>query len=127
MRFINGFVPSLGQVFSVIRYTPGRVGSFSSFTGLASSPGVLLVPRYTSTSLDLVVAKDPSLTAVSVSPISFTLSYLASTGFNFQIEASTNLAIWTPLGPIVIGDGLTKEPTDPILGISARFYRLRVE
>ena len=127
VRFINGFVPSPGQTFSIIRYTPNRSGSFSAITGLASSPGTLLVPRYKAGGLDLVVATNPALKVISANPTSFRLNFTTSTGFNYQVEASTNLVNWTSLSAVIPGDGLTKELTNSIAGIPARFYRLRVE
>jgi hypothetical protein len=127
VRFINGLVPSPGQTFSIVRYTPNRSGSFSAITGLASAPGALLVPRYTASGLDLVVATNPALKGVSASATSFKLNFTTSSGFNYQVQASTNLVNWTSLGAVILGDGLTKELTDSITGAPSRCYRLRVE
>ncbi len=128
VKFINGFIPSPGQVFPVIRYPSGRSGTFNSFTGLDSAPGVVLVPRYTAAGIDLLVATNPpTISVMSASPGNFKFNYQTSPGFNFQVEASTNLLNWNNLGLLVTGDGQLKEFTNAITGIPARFYRVRME
>jgi hypothetical protein len=54
INLIGGFMPSLGQSFSVLGYASNS-GAFTGCTGCGLGGGRVLVPSYTATSLELVV------------------------------------------------------------------------
>ena len=69
----------------------------------------------------------PKLQSTSLAGGTFQFQIYGDAGPDYTIHASTNLVNWTSLGTTITGDGLTKELTDPIAGIPARFYRLRLD
>ena len=124
-NFANGFVPSVGQAISLVRYTPGRTAAFTEFTGLAA-PGIQWVPRYTATSLDLVAAADPQFHLDSLTPATALGSFQSTVGFAYQVEASTNLTRWTAIGNPLPGTAQKMAISFPITDAPSRFFRLRI-
>lgn len=126
VNLVNGFLPSPGQIFTVIRYAPGRSGAFSSFSGLASAPGILLVPRYANSGLDLVATPDPHLRISTVSESTVSATCQTAAGAIYQFETSTDLNDWSSVGNPVVGDGQTHDVRLDVAPSPIRFFRLRI-
>lgn len=122
----NGFFPKVGQVFSVIRYSAGRAGEFSGFEGLTATPGIVLVPKYTSSGLDLVTVVTPGLTLTSVTSTSALARFQSASGVTYQFETSKDLFNWVVTGEAIPGDGRTQDVVLHFAAGPVRFFRLRL-
>jgi hypothetical protein len=127
VKIINNFAPTLGQTFSIVRYLPGRVGTFSSISGLGATPGILLVPRYTATTLDLVATVDPHLRIAGVTSESVIATIETAAGAAYQYETTTDFdTAWSALGPAISGDGQTHATTLNFTPGPTRYFRVRI-
>jgi hypothetical protein len=68
----------------------------------------------------------PRLTA-SRSSGNVVITFVAQTGFSYQVQYKTNLtdATWNPLGSAIPGNNAVHTVSDPIAGAS-RFYRVQI-
>ncbi len=126
VKFVNGFVPTVGQTFSVVQFLPGRAGAFTRFTGLASAPGIVLVPRYSASNLVLTAVVDPALTVSSVTATSVMGGFQSAVGSIYQFETSTDLVNWAVIGTPLVGDGLRQSRLLEFTAVPARYFRLRI-
>ncbi len=71
---------------------------------------------------------EPQFTQVAVSAAGsqFVLSFATSSGFNYQVQTSTNLSTWTNIGGLINGSGAVKSYSDPgLVSDPNRFFRVR--
>ena len=78
-----------------------------------------------SSQVTIVVGAAPQLSGGLVVSGHFQFTIVSGAGSVFQVERSTDLKTWTPLGPVtnVNGSVVFRDPN--VLGMAAGFYRLR--
>jgi hypothetical protein len=129
ISFDNGFLPSLGDRFAVVVSTNGTCsGEFASMRGLRPGNGLVLVPVYSPTAVNLAAANDPVLTSPAHTFGSTSFSFLTTAGFTYVAEYtdSLNPVSWMLLGTVV-GDGTPKAVNDSSSAASQRYYRVRFQ
>jgi hypothetical protein len=127
VTFVNGFNPSLGDIFTVAAVTNGsRVGTFSSLQGMHAANGVVLVPVYGATNVSLVAASEPTLSSPVKNGNTATFTYRSTAGLTNVVEYATNIGspVWIVLTNVA-GDGSLKTIIDSAAVGSPRFYRVR--
>jgi hypothetical protein len=99
-----------GSGSSLQRLSPTAIGSDPAhWTAFAPTAGRLLPP--------------PVLTSTSLQGAQMLISFSTLPGLRYQVEYSTALGTWQPLGSVVPGDGSVKSVSDPA-GENRRFYRV---
>ncbi|HVV02475.1 MAG TPA: hypothetical protein VHH88_13995, partial [Verrucomicrobiae bacterium] len=127
VNFVNGFVPSPGDIYTIAASTNGaRVGAFSALQGLHAPNGLVLVPVYGPTNVSLVAASEPAMTGVSHAGSTASFEFQSTAGLTNVVEYTTNLnpPSWITLTTIP-GDGSLKTVLDPSATNATRFYRVR--
>jgi hypothetical protein len=128
VSFVNGFVPSAGQQFTILTCA-SRTGTFPVKNGTFLSNNLVLVPVYSNTSVVLVVSN----VSILQPPISVTeagnnlrLTWPSVVSQPYQVEYSSDLFQWFVLSNLTANSTSTSviDPT-PIPGVPKRFYRLR--
>lgn len=128
VSFINGFVPALGDSFPVVTFGSSS-GAFATVTGNRAGNGLVLVPRNTGTSVTLVAAHDPQLSAPTFSGGRYDFTFNTTTGLSYLVEYAVSLTppvLWQTLTNIV-GNGLSVSVIDPAPPGPQRFYRARFQ
>ncbi|NBS12695.1 MAG: LEPR-XLL domain-containing protein, partial [Gammaproteobacteria bacterium] len=66
LDYLEGFRPTAGQVFDVLKWSTTRSGEFSAFRGLYAGGGIYLKPEYRANSLSLVATAIPGLDQITL-------------------------------------------------------------
>lgn len=125
VSFINGFVPALGDSFPVVTFA-SSTGAFAAVTGNRAGNGLVLVPRNTGSSITLVVANDPLLSAPAEQGANLTFNVNTTSGFSYAVQYADTLAQpiqWHPLSTIT-GTGMSIPVTVPSGPGPTRFFRV---
>ncbi len=116
--YFKGNTPSLpgGDVFTssdkaIVYYLPGTTGWGPTFGG---RPAVLWNPQ--------VLSSDASF-GVRAGQFGFTI--IGTSGLVVVVEASADLAVWTPVGTHTLTGGTSNFSDPQWTNYPARFYRLR--
>jgi len=128
VNLINGFLPSLGDTFSIMTFTSSS-GRFSAVTGNHLANGLVLVPRYSATNVALVAAKELQPSALTLGSNRFSFSFSSESGFSYVVEYTDALgpaALWQTLTNLS-GTGSILSAVDPSANVPKRFYRVRFQ
>jgi len=125
VSLVNGFVPSPGQTFQVLR-SSSLSGKFANIT-TPSVAGTAWVPRYSATGVTLVFAGNVNLAQPVVSNGTLSLSIQTTTGLVYVVQATDELnpPSWQTASTIV-GDGTVKTFSEAATHAD-RFYRVLLE
>jgi hypothetical protein len=129
VSFVNGFLPSLGDSYTVVTFPTVVAPTFlAAITGARPGNGLVLVPVYGPTNVSLVAAYDPVMTRPVVSNHELTFSFPSTAGLTNIVEYTDSLSppVWQSLTTIG-GDGTVKPVVDSVSGVSRRFYRVRFQ
>ncbi len=128
VSFINGFVPALGDSFPVVTFGSSSA-AFAIVTGNRAGNGLVLVPRNTGTSVTLVAAHDPQLSAPAFSGGRYDFTVNTTTGFSYVVEYAGSLTPPVPWQTLtnIVGNGLPVSVVDPAPPGPQRFYRARFQ
>jgi hypothetical protein len=121
----DGFVPTLGQSF-VIWTNAQLQGQLASLNGVQVSPGVILAPQYTSSTLTLVA--ESTLVSPAFAGQTFNFGLETTAGVTNIVEYTLSLppTNWLPLTNFV-GNGHLRTVTDTAATNGSRFYRVIFE
>jgi hypothetical protein len=125
----NGFLPAVGNTFTVVTAGAAPSGRFSSITGSHTPGGVALAPQYAAAAVNLVAVNNPALSNASDAGNKFSFNFLSTAGFTNTAEYTTSLTppiIWIALTNLP-GDGSIKSVIDPSATNAQRFYRVRIQ
>jgi hypothetical protein len=125
VSLVNGFIPSPGQTFQVLR-SSFLSGKFATIT-TPSVAGAVWVPRYSATGVTLVFTTNVSLAQPVVSNGTLSLSIQTTIGLVYVVQATDELnpPNWQTVSTIV-GDGTVKTFSEAVTH-AARFYRVLLE
>ncbi len=130
IQLINGFRPSGGDSFEIIRYN-SHAGSFDHIVGLNIGGGFLFQPIFSATNIVLTTIDTrpriifQSAELLSSGQIEYTLGGTA--GQDFVIEAATNLAAatWIPVLTNTNSGAVFSFIVTDATNFSQRFFRTR--
>lgn len=128
VTFINGFLPALGESFSVVNFNSGS-GKFASVNGNLAGNGLVLVPRYSSTNVSLVAANQLILSSPVSNQSGFSFAFTSTAGLSNVVEYADSLTppiLWQTLTNLP-GNGALTQVLDPVAGRPQRFYRVRFQ
>jgi hypothetical protein len=128
VRFLNGFLPRLGDTFRVLNCSTCS-GEFASYVGTVTSSQVYLQPHYDTTGLTLLaINRDVALQNLHGSGVDFGFSFATVSGGVYIVEFALSLSTpdWQLLTTIT-GDGNRAQVSDDFLVDPQRFYRIRLQ
>ncbi|MBL9169120.1 MAG: hypothetical protein JNN07_15375 [Verrucomicrobiales bacterium] len=124
LELANGFTPATNQTFAILT-CGSRTGTFSSFQGGFIADGFYFRPSYTTAAVQLEVINGVAR-LVSPTKLNGAFSSRIQGVINgvYQIESSTNLVDWAPLGTTIIPIGGLATWTDPAPAtLPLQYYR----
>jgi hypothetical protein len=128
VTFINGFLPALGESFSVVNYYSGA-GKFATVNGNLAGNGLVLVPHYTGTNVSLMAANQLVLSSPVSNQNGFSFAFTSTAGLSNVVEYANSLTppiLWQTLTNLP-GNGALTQVLDPAGGRPQRFYRVRFQ
>jgi hypothetical protein len=128
VTFINGFLPALGESFSVVNFNSGS-GKFATVNGNFAGNGLVLVPRYSGTNVSLVAANQLTLSSPVSNQSGFSFAFTSTAGLSNVVEYAGSLTppiLWQMLTNLP-GNGALTQVLDPVSGRPQRFYRVRFQ
>jgi hypothetical protein len=126
VTFINGFLPALGESFSVVNFDSGS-GTFATVNGNLAGNGLVLVPRYSGTNVSLVAANELVLSSPIWNQNGFNFFFRSTAGLSNVVECADSLTppiLWQTLTNLP-GNGALTLVQDPVASRPQRFYRVR--
>jgi hypothetical protein len=128
VTFINGFLPALGNVFSIVNFNSAS-GKFATVNGNLAGNGLVLVPRYSVTNVSLVAANQLILSSPVSNQNGFNFAFASTAGLSNVVEYADSLTppvLWQTLTNLP-GNGALIQVVDPVAGRPQRFYRVRFQ
>ena len=128
VTFINGFLPALGESFSIVNFNSGS-GKFATVNGNLAGNGLVLVPRYSGTNVSLVAANELVLSSPALNQYGFNFAFTSTAGLSNVVEYADSLTppvAWQTLTNLP-GNGALIQVLDPLGGKPQRFYRIRFQ
>ena len=128
VTFINGFLPALGNVFSIVNFNSAS-GKFATVNGNLAGNGLVLVPHYSGTNVSLVAANELILSGPLWNQNGFSFAFTSTVGLSNVVEYADSLnppVAWQVLTNLP-GNGALIQVVDPVAGRPQRFYRIRFQ
>ena len=108
LDYLEGFQPTAGQVFDVLKWSSTRSGEFSAFRGLYAGGGIYLKPDYRADRLSLVATAIPGLDQITVpAEAEAALDQVLSAWVTGQVDVSVSINAALDLPGVKVSGGWT--------------------